>query len=528
MLKLLLHHVTIHLGPEGTILAALGFILASAYVGYQLTHKGTHQIPLPPGPRPLPLIGNLHQHTNSQQWVQYNEWHKKHGPVMTVKLGMRTVIFLNTHEAVNDLLVRRGRVYCSPPKLHFIGDCMIQGKVPILMPHSKERREVHRLFKNLLRHQACEAYAPLQERESLRFISSLLKPEGKDQHIWAYSVGNTTTLMYGEQLSDEQQHAEVRGIRSIFADVLGGISKENLLPELYPFLNRIPNPFNPWKKAGATINDTFTKLWARRMERGLSNDNWNWSRLLNDNKPSTMAREELLYWIVELEFASIASTTVLIGSFMAAVVKNSEATNEVRAEIDAVVGSERLPTMNDQGKLPLLRAFINELMRWRGTPPLSMPYQGQEDVEYNGYLIPSNAIVIANQWSLNMDPEIYPEPEKFIPQRWIDDPKLQKPYLFGHGRRVCPGEEFARNSLFITFAQILWAFDIMPASPTFGQSNIPGLSMGANQGTDDLTFIPRDPARLSVLGSACGVLSHDKDLLDRAAPTVPLQLPMQV
>ncbi|KAL4959677.1 cytochrome P450 [Aspergillus stella-maris] len=524
MLESLIHKLKIHLGPELTILAALGLLLCFSYFAYHLTYKGTHQIPLPPGPRPLPLIGNLHQHSGSEQWVQYNEWHEKHGPVMTVKLGMRTVVLLNTHEAVNDLLVRQGRVYCSPPKLHFIGDCMIQGRVPILMPHSKERREVHRLFKNLLRHQACEAYAPLQERESLRFMRSLLKPDGKDQHIWAYSVGNTTTLMYGEQQSDEQQHAEVREIRSIFADVLGGISKENLLPELYPFLNRIPDPFNPWKKAGASINNIFTKFWARRMERGLNHENWNWSRLLNDNKPNYMTKDELLYWIVELEFASIASTTVLIGSFMAAVVTNPEVANEVRAEIDAVIGSDRLPTMNDQDKLPLLRAFINELMRWRGTPPLSMPYQGEEDVEYNGYRIPSNALVVANQWSLNMDPEIYPEPEKFIPQRWIDNPKLKKPYLFGHGRRVCPGEEFARNSLFITFAQILWAFEIVPASPKFGQSRVPGLSMGANEGTDDLTFVPRDSKRSSVLERTCQFLAQDKELLDDAALTVPLQL----
>ncbi|KAL4935891.1 cytochrome P450 [Aspergillus oleicola] len=260
------------------------------------------------------------------------------------------------------------------------------------------------------------------------------------------------------------------------------------------------------------------------MERGLRNNNWNWARLLNDNKPKNLSSDELLYWIVELEFASIASTTVLIGSFMATVVTNPEVTNEVRAEIDAVVGLDRLPTMDDQNNLPLLQAFINELMRWRGTPPLSMPYQGQEDVEYNGYCIPSNALVIANQWSLNMDPEIYPEPERFLPQRWIDNAKLQKPFLFGHGRRVCPGEEFARNSLFITFAQILWAFDIVPASPTFGRSKIPGLSMGANEGTDDLTFVPRDSKRLSLLERASQALAQDKDLLDNAAPVVPLQL----
>ncbi|KAL4930406.1 cytochrome P450 [Aspergillus undulatus] len=441
------------------IILTLAILIAVAYLVYKISDTHTRRKTLPPGPKPLSLIGNLHQHIKSEQWLLYDKWHKQYGPVITVKMGIRTVIFLNTHKAITDFLVKQGRTYCSPPKLHFIGDCMIRGSVPILLPQSKERRDVHRLFKSLLASKACRAYAPLQERESPRFILVLSVPD-----------------------------------------------------------SLIPSPFNPWERAGATFHRRFTEFWKRRMQRGLDNPNWNWTRLVNDNKPQSLSTDELLYWIIELEFASIASTTVLIRSFMATAVANPDVTQQVRGEIDVVVGCKRLPTTDDQDKLPLLGAFIHELMRWRGTPPLSMPYQGQENVDYNGYRIPSNALVIANQWSLNMGPEVYQHPERFQPQRWLANPKLQKPFLFGHGRRVCPGEEFARNSLFITFAQILWAFDIVPASPTFGQSKVPGLSMGANEGTDELTFSLRDAGRLAVLECASRALTHDKDLLDNAAP----------
>ena len=65
----------------------------------------------------------------------------------------------------------------------------------------------------------------------------------------------------------------------------------------------------------------------------------------------------------------------------------------------------------------------------------------------NGYVIPAGATIFGNTWSIGRDPELFPDPERFDPQRWVkEDGQLRddlKPYTFGFGRRVCPGQYLA-------------------------------------------------------------------------------------
>lgn len=77
------------------------------------------------------------------------------------------------------------------------------------------------------------------------------------------------------------------------------------------------------------------------------------------------------------------------------------------------------------------------------------------------------------------DPGLFPSPEKFIPERFLPTSELFNPKLhpfdlpFGFGRRICPGMHFARNSLFINLARILWAFEILPETNKEGVPFIP-------------------------------------------------------
>ncbi|KAL4994176.1 hypothetical protein BDV10DRAFT_189252 [Aspergillus recurvatus] len=60
---------------------------------------------LPPGPKPLPLIGNIHQLPRSLQWLNLYHWSKKYGPVMHLSMGGKPLIILSTHQAAQDLLI---------------------------------------------------------------------------------------------------------------------------------------------------------------------------------------------------------------------------------------------------------------------------------------------------------------------------------------------------------------------------------------------------------------------------------------
>ncbi|CCM06848.1 uncharacterized protein FIBRA_09153 [Fibroporia radiculosa] len=139
-----------------------------------------------------------------------------------------------------------------------------------------------------------------------------------------------------------------------------------------------------------------------------------------------------------------------------------------QAELDTVVGKTRLPTFDDRERLPYLQCVISEVFRWGVATPVGVPHRSTEDDEYNGWHIPKGTMVIANAWAMLRDERVYPEPERFNPDRFLAgegrapqaDPRGP---LFGFGRRVCPGKDLAENSVFAALALVLHAFKLTPA-----------------------------------------------------------------
>ncbi|KAG2035689.1 cytochrome P450 [Suillus americanus] len=85
----------------------------------------------------------------------------------------------------------------------------------------------------------------------------------------------------------------------------------------------------------------------------------------------------------------------------------------------------------------------------------------KEDV-YKGYRIPKGATIIANILSMSRDKEMYPDPLEFRPGRFLGpSPQLDpRKFIFGFGRRACPGLHFAQASLYLNIVCILAVFTI--------------------------------------------------------------------
>jgi cytochrome P450 len=152
-----------------------------------------------------------------------------------------------------------------------------------------------------------------------------------------------------------------------------------------------------------------------------------------------------------------------------------------QAELDAVVGRDRLPTFADYPHLPYVRAMVKEILRWKTVAPLGLPHRVTEDDWYEGMFIPKGTICIPNIWLMNRDPEVYGEnAAQFEPARHLDangniasalpDTKDEGHVSYGFGRRECPGRHVANNSLFINMAIILWAMKIERKKDASGRS----------------------------------------------------------
>jgi cytochrome P450 len=160
---------------------------------------------------------------------------------------------------------------------------------------------------------------------------------------------------------------------------------------------------------------------------------------------------------------------------------NPDAQLRAQAEIDEVVGRDRLPTLADRARLPYLGACIKESLRWHPVGPEGMAHMSREDDVYNGYLIPKKTILIPNIWfvvlrpfllydsrhsvTLNRgfahDPSTYTSPSTYCPERFLGpSPEPDPNYVFGFGRRVCPGQLLGESMMFTFAANLLALCDV--------------------------------------------------------------------
>lgn len=160
-------------------------------------------------------------------------------------------------------------------------------------------------------------------------------------------------------------------------------------------------------------------------------------------------------------------------SMMLAITLHPNKYQKLQAEIDKHVPADRLPSFSDMQNLPYLRAFVKENLRWRPVTAGGLPHKltARDDV-YDGYIIRKNSIIHPVQWAIHRDATLYPDPESFIPERWLEPsyptykepltvyPNLQNYSNFGFGRRICVGQNVAERSLYIEAAMIAWACDI--------------------------------------------------------------------
>ncbi|TBU45501.1 cytochrome P450 [Dichomitus squalens] len=280
--------------------------------------------------------------------------------------------------------------------------------------------------------------------------------------------------------------------------VVEGMVPERFLVEFLPFLRHVP-PWFPfatsqrlwakWQAAGERLKNTPFK----QAEAKLSNPAKSLQRLAKMGV-SPLEEEEILNNVVAVAFEAgtdtVLSTTLSVFSGLSL---HPEVLAKAHAELDEVVGPHRLPDFSDKDSLVYINAIIKEAMRWHTVLPMGLPHATVADDEFRGYFIPAGTMVIPNTWACMHDLEVYEDPDVFRPERFIRngklDPTVQDPtaFIFGFGRRICPGRYFAEFALFINVACAIHVFNI---TAPLGEDDLP---IAVKQGhTDGFISYPED------------------------------------
>ncbi|CAZ84036.1 unnamed protein product [Tuber melanosporum] len=434
------------------------------------------------------------------------EWTKKYGSIYKLKLGKDTVIVLGTQQAAKDLLEKRSKIYSSRPRTVMAGENVSRGKKLLAHLIGDKWRVHRRLQGQVINQNITNKYKGFQNLESAQLIKELAdRPEDFFDSFHRYNSSVIFAMAYGKRMprGDEE---DVVAVDEITQNFLYSARLGTWIVDSFPFLNYLPTSMAPWKRIGDNFYNWAEKMHTFNRNEALQRKGWNWTKEIARMKEAqNVSPLELAFMVGFLYEAGSDSTTIALEVFILALLKHPEVLKRAQEEIDRVVGPDRLPAFEDRDNLPYVRNCVNEVLRWRSPSVGGVPHMVEEDDEYMGYRIPKGAIVVGNLWSIHQDPEVYPNPTKFMPERWDDEENVH--YGFGFGRRACPGRHIAINSLFINCARIIWGFNVEHAKNSDG-TVIPVDEWDMTQGFMSrpvrykASITPRDAKRVEVINQA--------------------------
>ncbi|OJJ45278.1 hypothetical protein ASPZODRAFT_69621 [Penicilliopsis zonata CBS 506.65] len=441
-----------------SFLTGVFFLLFGVLLVYRhLFSKPTYS--LPPGPKPLPIVGNILDMVRSTPMDMFTQWHQKFGPIISLRYGQRQVISINSSSIAHDLLDKRGAIYSSRPRLIMASERMLNSMNIGVLPYNKRWNVHHRIISPFFETSMVKRYAPIFDLESKQVIADFLSSNDFDSSLSRFSASIFLGLSYGIHL-DSNESTEVTDldrINQFFLDAMSSMYCR--LVELYPFLDLTPYWLAPWKWLAADVERQTTAVHMRHFEFAKSKPTWNWLQEARASKlGSQLPDKELAYVVGTLHQAGGEAIITLSRLLVKVIVLHPECAAQAQKELDQVVGPNRLPNVDDQEDLPYINAMITEAMRWQPVTPLIFPHANTQDDEYMGYHIPKDTMILPNLWAMGYDPEIYPDPTVYRPERWLENTPPHHP-AFGFGRRICPGQQLGSISVFLLVARILWAFN---------------------------------------------------------------------
>lgn len=436
----------------------------------------------PPGPFPWPFVGNqfylkaLSRKFGGQHHAFIELGKRYNSGIISLRLGGEDIIVAIDKEIIQEVLSREefdGRPWNEFTKIRNMG--LRKG---ITMNDGVEWKELRnwavRNLKNV-------GFAK-QKMETLlldELVSVMEKLKQGDMHrikfaietavinvLWKLLTGQqifvNSKLEYFITLLERRAEAfEICGgvftsflwLRYIFPNVIGYDIIYSLNKELKSLIMSTIEEHKCRYKKGA--EEDFIDLFLREM-----------TTYENKTTVPLFTEDNLLVLLIDFFIAGINNTTSTLDFLFLHMIKYQGLQNKLHKEIDNVIGPERLPNLKDATNMPFTEAILTECQRMWVVTPIIGPRRVLADTTLGGYTIRKNTTVLMNIFANNMDPNLYPDPTSFKPERFIKEGVYQsddKLITFGKGKRRCPGEALAKSAIFLLFVGVMQKYRLLPA-----------------------------------------------------------------
>ncbi|KAI4525480.1 cytochrome P450 [Schizophyllum commune Loenen D] len=497
---------------DGAAVALVSFIL------YRVARQALRK-PLPPGPPGYPLMGNVFDMPKGRMWETFKQWGEKSqpeltshlGPVVSVTVLGQVIVVLNDPKIADELLSKRGQIYSDRPTMH-MAELAGYDRALSNSHYGPRVREWRKLFARVIgTREHVARFNDVEEYQAAMFVERVLAdPEewyDVNQVRGAPALLSTCTLPRSQVMKEFSEIAQPGAYLVDFLPILKS------LPDWLPGTG-FKKTAKAYKKTLDDVGELPIAHVREELAKGAPNTSFV-GTLIREEPNLTPERLFDITWAAAAFYSGGAETSVsVIQSYFLAVCKYPEVQAKAQAELDAVIGRERLPTPADRDSLPYIGAICKELDRWILVAPLAFPHCTTADDVYADYLIPKGSMVFPNVWKFLHDPAIYEEPSAFKPERFLGSNPAPDPRdmgFFGYGRRQCPGSHLADASVWMHVAHAVAALDISKATDAAGNPIEP------SGDTDDGLILRPLPFACKIRPRSSDALRLIKERIDRGS-----------
>nr|AAV74194.1 flavonoid 3'-hydroxylase [Sorghum bicolor]AAV74195.1 flavonoid 3'-hydroxylase [Sorghum bicolor] len=444
--------------------------------------KGKGKRPMPPGPRGWPVLGNLPQ-LGSHPHHTMCALAKKYGPLFRLRFGSAEVVVAASARVAAQFLRTHDANFSNRPPNSGAEHVAYNYQDMAFAPYGSRWRALRKLCAlHLFSAKALDDLRSIREGEVALLVRELSRFQHQHAGVPLFQVANvcaTNTLARatvgrrvfavdgGEEAREfKDMVVELMQLAGVFnvgdfvpalarLDLQGVVGKMKRLHRRY---DDMMNGIIRERKAAEEGKDLLSVLLARTREQ----------QSIADGEDSRITETEIKALLLNLFTAGTDTTSSTVEWALAELIRHPDVLKKAQEELDAVVGRNRLVSELDLPRLTYLTAVIKETFRMHPSTPLSLPRIAAEECEVDGFRIPAGTTLLVNVWAIARDPEAWPEPLQFRPDRFLPggshagvDVKGSDFELipFGAGRRICAGLSWGLRMVTLMTATLVHALD---------------------------------------------------------------------
>ncbi|KAK4486407.1 hypothetical protein RD792_009081 [Penstemon davidsonii] len=445
------------------------------YTWLLVKYRKNHKYPLPPGPRGLPIVGNL-PFLDPELHSYFSHLAHTYGPILSLKLGTTTSIVITSPALAREILKENDITFANRDILNVVTAMEYGGHDIVFTPYGSEWRMLRKVcVRDMIGQTTLNMFYSYRRQEVRSTIKYLYSLKGSKVNVGEQMFLNmmnvVTSMLWGGTVQGGERDGVGAEFRQVVAEITELMGKPNV-SDFFPGIAWLDLQGIKKQMKGVVVKleAIFDEIIGQRVKTGnFGLEGKDFLQVLmqlrdagDPKTPITMTHIKAL--LLDMVVGGTDTTSSTVEFAMAEMMNKPDVMIKAQQELDTLIGKNNVVEESHIEKLPYLHAVMKEVLRLHPTLPLMVPHCPSKPCVVGNYTIPKGARVFVNVWAIHRDPSIWENPMEFNPERFLngkgDYSGNDFNYIpFGSGRRICAGIAMAERIVMYSLASLVHGFD---------------------------------------------------------------------